>query len=270
MKRSGIPASITLAQGMLESQYGNSMLAKKANNHFGIKCHSWKGRKVYMDDDKRHECFRKYGSVYESYKDHSNFIMNSPRYDFLFGYHRTDYKSWAKGLKKAGYATNPKYDDLLIDLIEKHELYKLDRGITVYSDKETPEPGQGHTIHIRNRVKYVVAKEGDTYKSLAQELKMMPWEIYRYNDLPKDASITPGQVIYTQPKRNKSEHGYDFHIVVNGETMYTIAQKYGIRLEKLYKRNKMKPGEPLNEGQKLWLRKNKQPEENDFIDFQPD
>jgi flagellum-specific peptidoglycan hydrolase FlgJ len=128
MIRSGVPASITLAQGMLESDYGNSKLAKKAKNHFGIKCHSkWKGGKYYMDDDAKHECFRVYSSVYDSYVDHSNFLKRNQRYGFLFDLRKSDYKGWAKGLKKAGYATNPKYPALLIGIIENNNLSRFDK-----------------------------------------------------------------------------------------------------------------------------------------------
>ena len=129
MKRSGIPASITLAQAMLESDNGNSTLARKANNHFGIKCHSsWKGAKVYHDDDKRNECFRKYKSIYSSYIDHSDFITNNNRYQFLFELSLSDYKAWAKGLQKAGYATSRTYAELLIKIIDNNQLYVYDQG----------------------------------------------------------------------------------------------------------------------------------------------
>ena len=135
MKKYKIPASITLAQGILESGDGNSELAKKSNNHFGIKCHSdWKGERVYHDDDIKDECFRKYNTVRDSYDDHSEFLLRS-RYADLFEYALTDYKSWAKGLKKAGYATNPNYAKLLIKIIEENELYKLDNEIKSESDK---------------------------------------------------------------------------------------------------------------------------------------
>ena len=135
MKKYKIPASITLAQGILESGDGNSELAKKSNNHFGIKCHSdWQGERVYYDDDKKDECFRKYNKVKDSYNDHSEFLLR-PRYAALFEYALTDYKSWAKGLKKAGYATNPNYAKHLIKIIEENELHKLDDEVEVESDK---------------------------------------------------------------------------------------------------------------------------------------
>ena len=128
MREYKIPASITLAQGILESGSGNSRLARKANNHFGIKCHKeWHGKKFYMDDDEKHECFRKYPKAADSYRDHSKFLTQRGRYTFLFQYDITDYKKWAYGLKKAGYATNPKYPRLLIKIIEKYHLDQCDK-----------------------------------------------------------------------------------------------------------------------------------------------
>ena len=225
MDRSGIPASITLAQGMLESGYGNSTLARKSNNHFGIKCHGWRGAKVYHDDDKRNECFRKYKNVYQSFKDHSDFIVSAPRYNFLFEYKKTDYKSWAKGLKKAGYATDPKYAHRLIDLIETYQLNEFDRGnipsnITPGKNKKPKEvrvPGENwefgleREVYQNNGVRYIIAKENDTYKKIAKEMEMMPWEVYKYNDLPQDAPITKGQRIYVQPKKRRAERGEEYH-----------------------------------------------------------
>jgi hypothetical protein len=129
MDRYGIPASITLAQGILESGNGESRLATEGKNHFGIKCHeNWNGKIIIEDDDEKGECFRKYSKVADSYRDHSLFLTERGRYSFLFEYQKTDYKAWAKGLKKAGYATNPKYPTLLIDLIEKYDLSRFDNG----------------------------------------------------------------------------------------------------------------------------------------------
>ncbi|MBL4654370.1 MAG: glucosaminidase domain-containing protein, partial [Bacteroidia bacterium] len=127
MHRSGIPASITLAQGLYESGFGTSRLAKEGNNHFGIKCKAlWTGPVIYEDDDALQECFRKYESALQSYQDHSDFLMNGQRYNFLFDLKKTDYKGWSRGLKKAGYATNPRYSDKLIEIIEEFKLYELD------------------------------------------------------------------------------------------------------------------------------------------------
>ena len=192
MNRSGIPASITLAQGLLESNNGNSTLATKGNNHFGIKCHDWKGKSIRHHDDKRNECFRKYNSARDSYTDHTNFLMNSPRYSFLFLLDQTDYKAWARGLKKAGYATSPTYASALIKIIEDNELDQFDSGkvrrrrtddsetIAEVTDIDGFEIEIDHRkILIRNRIDYIIVKEGDTYQSLTKELELMPyiWEI---------------------------------------------------------------------------------------------
>jgi LysM repeat protein len=257
MKRSGIPASITLGQGILETNHGNSTLARKANNHFGIKCHSdWKGRKVYHDDDRRNECFRSYRNAEESFRDHSDFILRSPRYKFLFELKPDDYKGWARGLKKAGYATHRQYDKLLIKIIEENQLYKYDSK-TRHFEEMHDESIVTSRISENNRVQYVVAQEGESYLELAKKFDMMPWEIYKYNDLPRNADITPGQRIYIQPKRNRAAHGHNIHEVNAGETMYTISQKYAVKLDKLYKKNRMEPGEPIETGQEIHLRKKK-------------
>jgi len=292
MMASGIPASITLAQGILESQSGNSRLAVKANNHFGIKCHSsWTGKKIYKDDDKKHECFRHYKNAEQSFIDHTNFIKNGRRYQFLFDYKTTNYKAWAKGLKKAGYATNPKYPSLLIDLIERYNLSQYDKPIkqNLLADNKTKKDkkdktkknkkhrkqkkhkkGQhlgdvdnftfnpfGREIKTTNRVDYIVTKQGDTFFKLAKEFDMMTWEIHKYNDLPKNATLKAGQRIYLKPKRNKAERGTETYVVKKGDTMYSISQKFAVKLKKLYRKNNMKVGDKISVGQKLWLRKRK-------------
>src|SRR6056297_2422579 len=176
MKRSGVPASITLAQGMLESDYGRSTLAVKANNHFGIKCHNdWTGGRIYHDDDRKGECFRKYRDVYESFKDHSDFLTGVSRYDFLFDYEITEYKKWARGLKKAGYATSPTYASKLINLIERYQLDQLDRQKFSSQTENTADQSrlgnvdnyqisvQRHSIRSNNRIDYIKVKDGDTF-----------------------------------------------------------------------------------------------------------
>ncbi|MGM0496548.1 MAG: glucosaminidase domain-containing protein [Bacteroidota bacterium] len=278
MKRTGIPASITLAQGMLESDYGNSTLARNAKNHFGIKCHNlWKGPRVYHDDDRKAECFRKYNDVYESYEDHSKFLTQTSRYEFLFDYKPTQYKAWAKGLKKAGYATSRTYSKKLIELIERYKLYRFDspEGRDVASSEETFSRSSenlgnvddfeishpGHTVRMKNRIDYIIVKKGDTFDSLNEELEMLPWELRKYNDLEEDSELEPGQVLYLQPKRNKAAVGNNYHIVKEGDTMHSISQLYGIKLEKLYKKNNMEEGDEIEPGKKLWLRSQK-PESN--------
>lgn len=270
MNRTGIPASITLAQGILESDYGNSRLATDGNNHFGIKCHGdWNGKKIYHDDDRKNECFRRYQDVYQSYKDHSKFLTSSQRYAFLFDYDRTDYKKWAKGLKKAGYATSSTYSSKLINLIERYQLDQYDENrYSSHYASNSERSGLGdvdnfqisaekHTVRLRNRIDYIKVKEGDTFKSLNEEFNMLPWELKKYNELDDDASLEPGQILYLQPKRNKAEKGYDVHVVKEGETMYSISQHYGIKLDKLYEKNRMEKGEEPETGKKLWLRKKK-------------
>src|SRR6056297_4041408 len=269
MQRSGIPASITLAQALLESDNGNSRLAREANNHFGIKCHSdWKGDRIFHDDDKKGECFRVYKDVYKSYQDHSDFIANGRRYQFLFDLEPTDYKAWAKGLKKAGYATSRHYADLLIKIIDDNQLYRYDRGgssYAAYGARETEKvlgdvdnfsiSTQKHQIYNHNRIDYIIVKKGDRFNSLTRELEMLPWELYKYNELTEDSTLREGQILYIQPKRLKAAHGYNFHKVKEGETMYRIAQMYGIKLSRLYQLNLMEEGTEPVHGQKLNLRK---------------
>jgi len=261
MHHSGVPASITLAQGILESGDGNSPLALYANNHFGIKCHtSWKGETFLLDDDEKNECFRKYNSVYESFKDHSEFLTSRSRYASLFELKITDYKRWAHGLKAAGYATNPKYADLLIGLIEKHELYKYDSYAKVPSkqlakSKTSSVLAEGQSkrvVKLRNNVKYTFVSEGDDVASIARDFELNTWQIYKYNDLNKSDKLTTGEIIYLQPKRNKAAE--DYHQVKSGETMREIAQMHGIKLKKLYKKNNMFVGTQPQVGQKLSLR----------------
>jgi LysM repeat protein len=266
MLRSGVPASITLAQGMLESDNGNSRLAVKGNNHFGIKCHNdWKGKRIYHDDDERNECFRKYKSVYDSYLDHSDFLRNKQRYADLFTLEITDYKGWARGLKKAGYATSRKYADLLIRIIEDNELHKYDLiALEDYDpDEDINIAKKGFTesgkrsVLINNRIDYIIVKPGDTFESLNDELKLIKGELMRYNDLSSGASLQPGQILYLQPKRNRAEPGKDFHIVKTGETLYDISQVYGVKMEKLYQKNHLEPGDKLQPGDRIHLRKRK-------------
>lgn len=262
MHRSGIPASITLAQGILESGDGNSPLAVYGKNHFGIKCHKgWKGKTMRIDDDEKNECFRKYNDVYDSFRDHSEFLTTRGRYSFLFELKITDYKGWAKGLKKAGYATNPKYPQLLIDLIEKHKLYQYDSYGKVPPKKlkkdrdSSPLALQKHnrTIKLYNHIKYIVAREGDTFYKITQDFDMNLWQIFKYNDLNKTDVLKVGDIIYLQPKRNKAKQ--EFHTVKAGETMRDISQLYGVKLKKLYRKNNLIIGTQPNVGDKISLKK---------------
>jgi len=263
MQTYGIPASITLAQGILESGNGQSELATKGNNHFGIKCHlEWKGKKIYADDDKKGECFRSYKDAEESFRDHSLFLTSRSRYAFLFEESPTDYKAWAKGLRKAGYATNKKYADLLINLIERYDLHRFDKidpnDIEITLD---PVPGEAvafadeHLVKLSsNKVKYIIARKGDSYESIAQFADCKGEDLLDYNDLRFDASLADGQIIYLQPKRRRASREHRFHLVQAGEDMYAISQKFGVRLEKLYERNDLKIGAQPKEGTRLELR----------------
>lgn len=266
MHSSGVPASITLAQGMLESDYGNSPLAKYANNHFGIKCHKgWEGPTFIQDDDERNECFRKYYQAYDSYKDHSEFLRTRDRYASLFDLKTTDYKGWAKGLKKAGYATNPKYADLLIRIIEENELYKYDEVVklkdtelAVTVDKVDMKQDVPEVLSIRsvkvssNNIKYVIAAKGDSPASIAKKNEMGVWQILKYNDLDKSDPVMEGDIIYLQPKRNYASA--DLHIVKSGETLHSISQEHGVKIKRLLKMNDLSPNYTPKAGEKLKLR----------------
>lgn len=286
MRRTGVPASITLAQGIIESDYGRSSLVTNANNHFGIKCHSdWTGDTYFHNDDTRNECFRKYKNPKDSFRDHSDFLVSGPRYDFLFDLKPTDYKAWAVGLKKAGYATNPDYAEMLIKKIEELGLFNYDVNSTVSEAGKVVETVKEDTIQgneeatvvqiqdtgnsakpsgysrilVRNRISYIIVKEGDTFKSLLDEFQLLRWELQKYNDLGPDFSIEPGQLLYLQPKRNFADAGNDYHIVKEGETIYQISQLYGIKLIKLQEMNRMDVGIEPVAGQKIWLRSIKPP-----------
>ena len=237
MKKHHIPASITLAQGLLESGAGRGELARKANNHFGIKCGGrWNGRTVRHDDDARNECFRAYKNAEDSYKDHSKFLRDGARYQFLFDLKITDYKGWAKGLKKAGYATDPKYAYRLINLIELYDLYEYDRKGGLKWLENNPN---SHQPYIANELVYVVARRGDTFKSLSKELGISSRKLRSYNELPKDYAFRGGEIVYLEKKHKRATKGNIVYVVKPGDSMYTIAQKYGIRLNNLYKLNKM-------------------------------
>ena len=293
MYRSGVPASITLAQGLLESRYGLSELAVKGNNHFGIKCHNnWNGKKIYYDDDAKGECFRKYPSPEQSYRDHSDFLRYRDRYKFLFDYKTTDYKSWANGLKKAGYATDPSYASKLIRIIEDYRLYEYDdrpasfakadrksrkesKRVTVkVPDVLPPSPTEieqtealteaqrqdfhfsiSREVYKRNGVPFVKAMDGESYASIASANNLFLREILKYNDLAAEAQIAPGTEVYLRPKKGQAVKGLDKHVVEEGETMRSIAQRYGVRLKNLYKINEMADDSIIREGDIIKLRK---------------
>lgn len=260
MKKYKIPASITLAQGILESGAGQSTLARKSNNHFGIKCGSgWRGKTVRHDDDARDECFRAYGHPRESYEDHSKFLAGGARYAFLFKLDITDYKGWARGLKKAGYATDPSYANRLITIIEDYDLYKYDKkggkGKTSSSGKSGSAVSTlKHQVYLSNDLAYIVARDGDTFKDLGKETGISWRKLIKYNDLHKEYTLTDGDVIYLCKKNKKAAKKYTVHVVRDGDSMHGISQMYGIRLKNLYKMNKKDPDYVPEVGQRLRLR----------------
>jgi LysM repeat protein len=261
MYRYGIPASITLAQGMLESGNGNSALSVYANNHFGIKCHKdWTGPSYILDDDEKNECFRKYQDVLDSYSDHSQFLRNRDRYAFLFELPKTDYKGWARGLKEAGYATHPKYAEQLIDLIEQYKLYELDKDV-VLTMRNVKEKAPQVKLNLRqvlkfNHTKFIIAKPGDSFYKIASDFDLELSDLFKYNDFNKGETIVAYEKVYVEAKRRKALEPY--HVVTKGETMESISQLHGIKLSSLYKKNRLKPssGDP-KVGTVLYLRKRK-------------
>lgn len=262
----GIPASIVLAQGLLESGAGRSELASKSNNHFGIKCSDWTGKKVYHDDDERGECFRKYDSVLDSYEDHSLFLKNRSRYAFLFELSKTDYEGWAFGLKKAGYATDPSYGNKLITIIENYNLhqYDLGKGFASNSGNAQKQDNFGsigsvsafanHEVYKINRVKFVRSERGDTYKSIGDEFHIREHKIRDYNEVSANQDLKEGTRVYIALKKRKAARGFENYIVKDGDSMVKIANDYGIRVDKLYKLNKMAYTERAKFGQVLKLR----------------
>ena len=244
MRRYKIPASITMAQAILESGAGRSYLATKANNHFGIKVSSgWNGGYVTRDDDRKNERFRKYKNVEDSYEDHSKFLLKD-RYKRLFDLDPLDYKGWARGLKACGYATLPTYANRLIDIIETYKLHELDEdrhGLKRKKKKKEIEyvAPQKHIVMLVNGKQCVVARQGDTWESIAKELKVSKRKLLKYNEMMEDYALPAGMNVFLEKKAKKADAKYKdyWHKVKQGESMYGIAQYYGIRLENLYKMN---------------------------------
>ena len=238
MKKYGIPASITLAQGLLESGRGTSKLATRGNNHFGIKADSrWQGDTIHSFDNGRWCTFRRYKDAAKSYEDHSRFLCDNSRYDFLFKLKRTDYKGWAKGLKDAYYAEDREYDKKLISIIERYELYKYDSNSKSANKRKDTKTNERREILKSNGLLYVIARDGDTFKSLSKELGVSKRKIRKYNDLYKEYTFKEGDIVYLQKKRSKATKGYSFHTTKKGESLYKISQIYGIKIKSLYKLN---------------------------------
>lgn len=279
MKRTGVPASITLAQGIHESGAGSSQLVQSSNNHFGIKCKSnWKGETVKHDDDARGECFRKYPLPEDSYKDHSDFLKNGPRYASLFLLDPTDYAGWANGLKQAGYATNPKYPQVLIKLIEEHGLQhytfvamgkipdKAAEADYVSNNPAVSEPKTDISVVTTlpvnqpiyppglfkvNDTKVLFVKKGISFFSIAKQYDVDLSKIFEFNEIPRTEITDRDQLIYLQRKRKTGD--IQFHIVQPGETMHSIAQLEAIRLESLQELNWLKDQDMPAIGEKLSL-----------------
>ena len=284
MKTHKIPASITLAQGLLESGAGNSALAREAKNHFGIKCHKgWEGDTYYMDDDEKNECFRKYKNPEESFKDHSEFLCGRSRYAALFDLDITDYEGWAKGLKAAGYATNPKYAQLLIDRINLYELTQYDQialGLLKESEVEPVDPEvveeyfelayapedksvfpladmtpDGRFIYENNKVRFVFAKEGETPEKLAEAFGIKFKRFCEYNCLkhPEEVIFHSGDVVYLSKLRNRNWKAKPY-TVQEGETLRDVALRFAVKPKMIQTLNGIKEGERLYKGQVIRLR----------------
>ncbi len=268
-----IPASITLAQGIYESNAGRSRIAKEANNHFGIKCHiEWTGNTFFQDDETQNECFRKYSNPEESFRDHSYFLSQRDRYKPLFNLKITDYKGWANGLKACGYATNPQYAEHLIKTIEEYQLYQLDIAdfSLVFNDSVVPEkdsiqpakltakfdlfaegPGK-RMVYLNNGLQFIISRKKDNIKNVAKAFHISERKIRKFNDMKKDAPLVTGQMVYLEPKKRQGAIAQ--HVLKPGETLYILSQAYGIQLDQLYKINKLKTGRPVKQGQKILLR----------------
>ena len=280
MQRTGVPASITLAQGIIESGSGLSTLAINGNNHFGIKCHNnWKGGTMKMDDDAKDECFRTYDSPEQSFRDHSDFLRYRDRYKFLFDLDRRDYKGWAFGLKQAGYATDPSYANKLIRCIEQYDLArfdfltneelaampesptKLEEPVAVRSGGFAPVQEEfrfslSRVMYSLNDVAFVYAQEGETYKSIAKDHHLFHWEILMFNEVKKGAELVPGQVVYLEAKKRKAPAGLEMYIVSeDGESFHNICQRFAVRENAIKLLNRMLEADPqLHEGDILKLR----------------
>ncbi|MDR0427369.1 MAG: glucosaminidase domain-containing protein [Dysgonamonadaceae bacterium] len=261
MERFKIPASITLAQGILESGAGRSSFVKETNNHFGIKCHKdWKGNRVYKADDGPNDCFRSYRRAEDSFEDHSRFLAERSRYSSLFQLKITDYKGWARGLQKCGYATDKAYANKLIKIIEDYELYKYDTKSSKGKGKNKDKSKKPKEELMRQPYKdhglvYVIGEENDSYERIAEEMNFKLKDLLKFNEVPDESfPINKGDIIYLQKKKNQADKPYFEHIVQVGESMHHISQRYGIQVQRLYKMNKKNFEYVPTEGDVLRLR----------------
>ena len=268
MDKHAIPASITLAQGLIETGAGTSTLAREHNNHFGIKCHTtWTGKRTYRRDDNPNDCFRSYPTAEASYQDHSLFLKGR-RYQRLFALRYDDYRGWAKGLQLCGYATNKGYANMLIKVIEDYELYSFDRG-ELPSWYGSAQPSRSQTkyrssgksydnpmrpSYLSYGLLYVLADQNDSYERIAEDMGISAKKLAKYNDTPLDYPLNEGDVVYLEPKNKEATSRYSTYTVRIGDSMHDISQRFGIRLERLYKLNDKDEDYIPEEGDVLRLR----------------
>ena len=268
MDKHAIPASITLAQGLIETAGGTSTLAREHNNHFGIKCHTtWTGKRTYKRDDNPNDCFRSYPTAEASYQDHSLFLKGR-RYQRLYALRYDDYRGWAKGLQLCGYATNKGYANMLIKVIEDYELYSFDRG-ELPSWYGSAQPSRSQTkyrssgksydnpmrpSYLSYGLLYVLADQNDSYERIAEDMGISAKKLAKYNDTPLDYPLNEGDVVYLEPKNKEATSRYSTYTVRIGDSMHDISQRFGIRLERLYKLNDKDEDYIPEEGDVLRLR----------------
>jgi LysM repeat protein len=266
MRRYRIPASITLAQGLIESGAGQSRLAREAHNHFGIKVGmNWTGPYIVMADDRPDDRFRKYRTDDESYEDHSRFLHNNQRYRSLFSLALTDYRGWAHGLKRCGYATNPRYPEMLIGMIERYNLQQFDsytngryQARTSSSRERQAESDffARHIVYKINGTYMIIAMRGDTWEGVARETGVSKRKLLKYNERPKGSQLASGDIVYLDKKRSKADKKLKGvpHVVQPGESLYDIAQHYAVRLKSVYKLNGLSEDYVPQAGDLIWLR----------------
>jgi LysM repeat protein len=267
-QRTGVPAAITLAQGLHESEAGTSELVKSSNNHFGIKCKDdWKGGMIYHDDDARQECFRSYATAADSYRDHSDFLRKGSRYAFLFQLDPTDYEGWAYGLKRAGYATNIRYSQILIKLIKDYNLQqftliavgKMAASDTVAAVVSSGRPDTGALDSAKtgefqiNRTRVIYVEAGVSLLAIASRYEVQLGRLLEFNDLKEEDVLEKGQLIFLQRKRR--EGAIEYHVVRAGEAMYDIAQAEGVRLRDLLEMNQLAQGQEPAMGERIYLKR---------------
>lgn len=263
MIETDVPASITLAQGILESAVGTSVLVTQANNHFGLLCtDGWQGEALYKLKDGQEICYKVYNSSADSYIEHTTKLATNPQFENLFYIEPTNYKRWAKGLEALKYSTIPNYADQLIKIIELYELYKIDAAIDIYRGEinskvktgfETPYNSDEDILYI-NDVKAVIASGKETPLEFAARMKIPLRKVLKYNDILLSQTFQPGQYIFLNKKKSKYTKDLEVHKVKETDNMYLISQQYGIRLKNLLRMNQLKIGEEPRVGEKVYLK----------------